>query len=505
MSGRHTLSDALLSACFGFSSLASGSVFTLPQGSLWDSVRRHITTSFKDHSIIENSNDVEDATVPPLQMVMHESFFHLDRIPLALDVHTTNQVAMAGQSPGEYPFIVSKASGSYESSSLSVVTGDSHLTLGKGIALALYRDPQLGFDNTLLGVTSQIHRDGVESLFFGGQIHPLLAPVALQPQNTPLYGTQIWAFGSSQKVALSENLKVGAHYYWAGIIPFQMTQVNQNNHTLGLVWEHSDLFPAVDWYAESNVVVQNTAGLNQPNAYGTYQSLTWAPVPWSFKEQLKDYRNYNFTFRNPPSLEEDIVPFVDLNNISEMRLTASRRLASMRDTAEVAFVYGQERTEPLYPTTVHHIVGGTQFGTGEHGTVLLRGGYRWVPGDTYLWHARVKGSFRTGPGQNFDFTLEKQKSLFAIQAIPTHYDLNRIVAAYVFSPRWTVSLGFDHVPTNAVNVGTQFFNASVLCNLGQAQAKVFFGRTNGGVLCSGGICRWIPPYSGAMLETTLTF
>ena len=72
----------------------------------------------------------------------------------------------------------------------------------------------------------------------------------------------------------------------------------------------------------------------------------------------------------------------------------------------------------------------------------------------------------------------------------------------------------------AVLLGVGFYQGSRRLNLatffrwtgialvfiaGGLVSKAFIGKTSGGTLCSGGVCRVVPPYTGAMLETTYVF
>jgi len=89
--------------------------------------------------------------------------------------------------------------------------------------------------------------------------------------------------------------------------------------------------------------------------------------------------------------------------------------------------------------------------------------------------------------------------------VPALKDRNLLDVSYIFSRHVTCSVGYEYIPTNAPSAGHHFFNGNVSYKKGPLTAKAFAGQTSGGTICSGGVCRQRPPYTGAFVETIYNF
>ena len=110
---------------------------------------------------------------------------------------------------------------------------------------------------------------------------------------------------------------------------------------------------------------------------------------------------------------------------------------------------------------------------------------------------------KTFKGQAAEFSFRKLYEHINLDSLPTVKDRNLFDVTYTFSEVFNVSVGYEYFPRASAASGNHFFNGGGSLRLGALTTRAFVGKTNGGTLCSGGVCRQIPPYTGAYLETNL--
>lgn len=71
-----------------------------------------------------------------------------------------------------------------------------------------------------------------------------------------------------------------------------------------------------------------------------------------------------------------------------------------------------------------------------------------------------------------------------------------------FAPHWSIYVSdmYNHGKTNL-----HYYNAGVSCTKSRTRIQLSYGRNRAGVVCSGGVCRNIPAYTGANLMITTSF
>jgi hypothetical protein len=373
------------------------------------------------------------------------------------------------------------------------------------IALSLYRDNVFGIDNTLQGAWLRYHPQGFDGAVFGGRIQALQAPVAINPVPNQLINRQVFLAGTSVSVSPAKGTKISGHYVLAVNEALDSGFYTKYWHTGGVIVSQENLLDGLDAYAEGNVVFQQQllSGeyRNMPTASGSFAALVWSPVPWKVKLEGKDYRAYDFDFRRPPSLEEDVVVDVNTQNVTAARLTIERQLGNAKNTVYTSFIEGQDRAEEA---AINHGVIGTKFVPFGRSEWEAKAGYRWQPGFSNLAHADLKAKFPTFKGQAFEIEAKKQFWNRDLR-LGTKDDRNVLGLTYTFSENVNISAGYEYVPTNDPSTGRNFYNAGGTYKTGNLVAKAFVGQTSGGSVCSGGVCRQVPPYSGGMVETTYSF
>lgn len=92
-----------------------------------------------------------------------------------------------------------------------------------------------------------------------------------------------------------------------------------------------------------------------------------------------------------------------------------------------------------------------------------------------------------------------------LQYLTTKYDQKDWMAALLevnLAPHWSVWVS-DMV--NHGSTGTHYYNAGASFTYNRIRAALGYGRYRAGYICSGGVCRQIPAYTGANLSITASF
>src|SRR5260221_591535 len=101
-----------------------------------------------DHVIFSNSKDPSDTVAPTTNLFMNEALVRGEVGPYSLDIDFTNRFTTNGPQTVNKPFVLEKKTLAADWTDWQIKIGDSHHELGRGIALALYRDNVFGVDNT---------------------------------------------------------------------------------------------------------------------------------------------------------------------------------------------------------------------------------------------------------------------------------------------------------------------------------------------------------------------
>ena len=302
---------------------------------------------------------------------------------------------------------------------------------------------------------------------------------------------------------MGEKTKLGGHYLLALNRPFSQPDFSKRWHTLGVTFDQEESLWGLDAYVETNLLlteVLNISGVAIPNGWGSYAAFTSSPLPWKIKLEAKDYRDYKFDFRRPPTLEEDVVVSLNTENSSAVKLGLEHRNSPTSFGMFGSYLVGDERI-----TAIHHAVAGVRFrGFGESDWESKLG-YRLLPGHGDLAHAAVKAKFPFSKGRSAELGFRKQYSRDGLDSVVSTEDRNIVDLGYSFSDQLSIALGYEFLPENDLDRGQHFANAALTFKRGEFSARSMVGTTSGGTLCSGGVCRRVPPFSGAMVETTYQF
>ncbi len=463
-----------------------------------------------DHLLISNQKDPSNPLGDAANTMVHSDTLRAEYGAYSLKVEISNRLPLDSQTnidnPSvKEPFNLEKVLAEAEWSTLDIKLGDSYQELGKGIMLSLYRDDVFGIDNTLQGGAIHYHPKGVDLTFLAGRVNAIDAPVAINPVPSPLENRNVYLAGGQVKVDVAKDTKIGGQYLLALEQPLNSPNFDRNWHQVGAVFSKDGLFDTIDIYAESNVMTgaytYGDLSIPSTEGYGSYGSITWSPDRWKFKAEVKDYRDYDFDFQRPPTLEEDLIDNSNLNNVSGGRISVDRKLNDNTTTLSASSLVAYDRN---FDSALYHEVVGAKFEALGKTKFEVKAGYRWMPGHNDLVHASITSKVKTFKGQSIEFSAAKQKADLKLNIIPDLEDRNVFGVTYNFSERWSGGIGYEYVPSNASDLGNNFFNVNAALKRGNITGRVMVGQTSGGTVCSGGVCRQIPPFSGALVESIIT-
>lgn len=460
-----------------------------------------------DHLLFSSSEDLL-APGTPRNLLLHENDLRTEYGPYSASILFTNRLGLGSTTGESRPFVLEKKLVSGEWDQWEVKLGDTHQELGRGVALSLYRDDVFGINHTLEGGSFKFRPESWEFHLFGGRINTLESPVALNPQPDPLGDNQIYLVGGGIRYEPTPLSKIGGHYFIALNRPpdEKIRLFDKVWNTVGATYLNEDILSDVELYVESNVLHRQLLVREdyeaQPLGVGSYASVVWSPLPWKVRWEAKDYRRYFFDFRRGPTLEEDIVVTQHAEDVSATKLYVENKDVEQGKTYYASYLYGRDR---FVQADIHHGVAGLKLPAPWTGDIEVKGGYRELPGNTQMVHGALKIKIPTAKRQTFELGLSKQYSRLNLGLAPRTEDRNRADVTYTFAPGIFASINYEFMPFNTPQAGQHFVALSGSVKIDSVTAKGMVGKTSGGTVCSGGVCRVVPAFTGAMLETQVAF
>jgi hypothetical protein len=465
--------------------------------------------SITDHSLVTSAKDPGDPTLPASNVLAHQTVLGAELGSFSTSLAFSNRFSQTGDPSQNKPILLDKKTLSGEWENWEIRLGDSHQEFGRGIALALFNNPVFGVDNTLEGGSLKYRDSVIEVSAFGGKVNALQAPVAINPVDTLMQAREVRLLGGALSGNLTGQTKITAHYHLTESQP-DGKPINKKYKTVGMSFESRDLISGVETYLESNLMDWEASTSSKkpltkkPRAYASFASMSYSDLAFKTKLEFKDYRNFFYDFQRPPTLEEEFVLATNNSDVTAGRLGVEERFGEERTTVlGASYLTGQDREldAPIYHPLVF-----SKFKLGSGIDLELKGGYRWMPEKNNLVHASLKTKVKTQKGQYVELELRRQNLNQAITSpIPIREERNVARVTYTFSEKFNLGVGYEHMPTNIAELGNHFVNGSATYTTSWLTARAFMGQTSGGTQCSSGVCRQVPPYTGAYLETTLTF
>jgi hypothetical protein len=445
----------------------------------------------------------------------------------------------------------------WQHESWTIELGDAQLVLGRGIALSFRKVDLLAVDNALRG-GHVVYDDGhLRFRLHGGVANPQNQdPISLavlpDPEDFVLAGGLGATFGPN------DEINVGGHAVrtWFEDEPNAFSVRSRTIDVLGWFVEAPALLDGqLALYAEANAmrrsfVGTSEAGEAEQNLWGraVYASAQLSLTELTLLVEWKDYRDFLVA---PSSLEGrasriySAAPSLEFDGPQRLRGIGNQRGASIR--MDYAFLPGpwsfsvnfasfglaeEAHVDPWNDVLVTHgwlgLARRQEYDESPNWGFELTGGYRRElvltertrgvtqlrPGDFDREMVHGMLSFALGSGDHalelsVDHRYEAQRDFtggvqpFQIGGVSVTYTYGiQFVAAVTM--RWT-----DFIDPNfrAQRLGLDPLTASFYPSL-ELQYNLdpgtfvrgMFGATPGGQICSGGVCRDVPPFEGGMLQ-----
>ncbi len=277
------------------------------------------------------------------------------------------------------------------------------------------------------------------------------------------------------------------------------------------------------FYGEFSLVQKETYHSDErANGHGLYFESGFFLGNFSFLLEFKDYKYLDFEYNRPPLLESEQLEILanqfdtdatDIRGISG-RIDYNFPKISTLFYGKFSFIKDDPENHPLfgkYEREITHIFGGIEKKFLSTGYLNLLAGYRKEDNSSLVFLSTLGRTFHYQLNISYPLT-----SRLSVEADWKHKDFKgkyldyyeiRSFFSFHYSPRWIVTLFFEQ--SNDPEI--LFIKGKKNWWAGQIEVKIspansiqiFYGSTKGAVKCSGGVCRFFPPFEGLRIEAIL--
>ena len=495
------------------------------------------TSKFEIHTQSDDANEEND-DYQDLRNLIH-LLFRLERFALQLRLDTVTFFAEPKLQTNQTPYLdqinLEKVTGSYGGQRLNLQVGDFYATFGRGLALRIRKEDELGLDHSLLGAKVRYRFDQLQATLLTGLLNVLNSDAEWEKAVSDPFDV---VTGLELKATHWTEVSPQIHAVAFLLDPFdRLTESNdapQQAYIIGsglevLLGELGTAYAEVDWMGRQ---FDKFAVRNSWAAYGSCD-LVLGPI--GLQVEFKSYHDYklsSFTstrhgkyqpvevrYIMGPTLEPDDSEIENNHNISGGRLSVDWRLAENNGTlfgSYAGFVAQDEwatRSQWIY----HALLGYEQ-------TLLGRGRARLTLGirersddgaNGFAGRIYLKGSvvLPLSLTQSIAFDAlswmhhtkkdqQSRDSILAEGSLVYHWspylDLG---VTFQFDTQHADQIDFVEIDENqnrqifySSNLSLRFFDSRLILRL-------FAGHSRAGPICIQGGCRILPAFSGVRLET----
>jgi hypothetical protein len=279
------------------------------------------------------------------------------------------------------------------------------------------------------------------------------------------------------------------------------------------------------FYGEFSLIQRETYLSNKRiNGHGLYLESGLFVGDFSFLLEFKDYKYFNFEYNRPPLLESEQLSILanqfdtDATDITGISGRIDYYPYEISTLFYGKFLYTKDNPEnhPFFgrfERKITHFFGGVEkkFKNMAYLNFLL--GYREednsslvflsTQGHTFHYQFNVSYPLTSRLSVEADWQSKDFKGEFL-----SFYERRSFFSVH-YSPLWIATLFFDQTDDPEV----LFIKNKKNWWAGQIEVKIshsntirlFFGSSTGKVKCSGGICKYFPPFEGLRVEAILRF
>jgi len=257
---------------------------------------------------------------------------------------------------------------------------------------------------------------------------------------------------------------------------------------------------------------------NRLNGHGFYLDSSFFFGNFTFLFEFKDYLHLDFEYNRPPLLESEEIPIMSNQFIKDARDVTgiTGRIDYYAPTVSTLvwakFAYFTEKPSS-FPRKVAHLYGGVEKKFKETGWLKLITGYRKEDSTSLAYyytsgsapHIQINLSYPITERFSLegDFEGKEFKGTFV------DYYGRRSFLSLHHASRWIMTLFFDQTNDpliRAVKDKRDWLGIQLEIKFASANSlRIFYGADKGGVKCSGGVCKFFPPFEGLRFEGIFRF
>ena len=399
----------------------------------------------------------------------------------------------------------------HEFEEVTVLCGDTHLQLGRGIALSLRKVDELGLDQALRGGNVIWQGDVARLQAFAGITNIANLDGVTQrhledPNDTLVGASATFHLGPAD---------LSLHGLYLQPREPVLRDMGDDFTTLGGAFVDLPISSGLSLYAEGAFEQYRIAGFDETGSAAYLSADVDLSVVsllleglWLDRFQVEGSQDLELkkpnTYNQPPTLERFDQEVSDNKNVRGARAKISRPFFDGRLVLYVNGMYRQYGPAEA-ATDALHGYGGFELTYGSSSRWFASAGYREeflgeLPIKT-IAHAETDWAQELGAGYSFHLTV-------------SHESRTREGHAYV---RGTTLLGVDkaHLGSVMLELGydtdnpehRQFFVAGILAwrSYEWLLTRAIVGSQRGGLKCIGGVCRDFPAFTGARLEAVVYY
>lgn len=438
-----------------------------------------------------------------------------------------------------------------------IEVGDFYKSIGRGIALSTIRNVDIDQDTTLQGGSAELYFGPIQAHAFGGITNP--QTVSLTLRNRLTYEVKDRIVGAAV-IGEGGPVIVGAHMVNYFYDPEASRQTELRHRTFeveranvfGVTVNAPDIAGRFDFYAEGNGVRYRAMDpfddlrTRLINGHALYGSLTGYFGPLSAQIEGKSYIEFEainlraglqfqpYEYVTPPPLEKENVVTADSSHaVNSSHINGARaNVAYTRGTLtyRLTYQFAQDlgRSNVDLNEWINHVIGAIEYrNSGRFAQIST--GYRIEPRTRHpermdrLFHLDADVLFPLGGERTIESKLLVYRS-HVLDPVPdpgsggaTNVFNSELTLSFRPRTRYGLTVYLDDT-NDPQAAGLQPGGSTG--NLGRGRylageidfrptpngvLRLFVGAQKGGLKCSGGTCRVLPPFEGVRFEGALRF
>jgi peroxiredoxin len=414
-------------------------------------------------------------------------------------------------SPWESDFNLAKRFFEYSGTNWNLRLGDYYYSLGRGLLLSVLKTFEKEgleyiIDTTIDGGKVSLGMDPFFAEIYGGWIDREESDTKDKVYGG-IFGWRVKEFAELRLNLMGSQLESGS------------ALGNKNVQMASFTLDIPDISDKAKIYGEF-VLSQKEEYFDDEkiNGHGVYLESGLFFGHFTLLFEFKDYLNLDFEYNRPPMLESEHLPIlanqfakdaIDITGITG-RMDYYLSDISTLFWGKAAFF----RDSPVERRRdIVHFYGGVEKKFKETGWWNIVAGYRQETTDSLVYYYTHGKTFHYQFNLSYPvtsrFSLEADIQGKEFRGEHLDYYERRSFLSLHYSQKWILTFLFDQTADPQVlffKDKKNWFGVQVEIKFSQANAiRIFYGAMKGGVKCSGGICKFFPPFEGFRLDAFFRF